>query len=169
MDQHKTPDGLQTIEIDVTRRGFSKPVMEFSDGESFYCKIDLADYKHVWTFDTPTGTYQFKREGKPSHTWVLTDPKGEIITAFEPLAHRNNTTITLSDGFTANLSIGGVWYFKGTWSNDQYPFLLSVSKRWWSYGKPFKITIDTSLLTKVPELSLLAVLGIYLLDIYRKR
>ena len=158
------PNGGSTVALIVNRTG---SLMEFSDGGSFYVKIDFANYKTTVPFETAAGQYELRRENSSGLEWVLTDARGKKLAGLDIGRARKSLSVKFENGFMANFNINGAFLYTGTWTNAANEFLVSVARKWWNFKKPFTVTIDPGVATAVPELALLAVLGIRLLEVHR--
>ncbi len=162
--QTTDPNGSGTVALTVNRTG---TLMEFSDGGSFYVKIDFANYKTTVPFETAAGRYELKRENSSGLEWVLTDATGKKLVGLDIGRARKTLSVKFENGFQADLNINGAFLYTGTWTNAANEFLVSVARKWWNFKKPFTVTIDPGLASAKPELLLLAVIGIRLLEVHR--
>jgi hypothetical protein len=152
---------LSTNELQVVRHGFFNPVFDLSDGEFVYGKvITNKTSKDFPVLETATESWVPKREGAFKGTFLLNNSRGENIGSVTD----GGRLLKLHNGFEANLSItgGGQSTVSGGWENSEFGELMHFKQSWYSYKKPYVITLDTGLLKRVPEIPLLILLGTHL-------
>ncbi|WP_184549401.1 hypothetical protein [Mucilaginibacter sp. FT3.2] len=153
---------IRTGELFIARRGIFNPVYELSDGQFCYAKIDerqkfigVADNK--WTFKKDRDLRGETKTIRISNTYK------EVIGSVTFSKQTKELTLCMKNGFRASyIQTKGSHLFGVTsvWKNLQFGDMLSIKESTWNIKKPFGISVDPSLIKKVPELALMILYGV---------
>jgi hypothetical protein len=103
-----------------------------------------------------------KRKSWIGRKLIIEQPEGIEIGLITPEILSRKITLELNNGLIATFYNKKILSRTYTWLNDQLGDILNVETKLWSRKQPFIVKIDPDLIKKVPELPLLALLGINL-------
>ena len=133
------------------------------DGQFCYGKLSYANFwKTITVLEVENKTWIIKRKGVFKRTFLINDPDGSNLGSVTPEIWSRKTILSMNNGF------GGVYLNKKLISrtfsliNNQFGDILSIKTELWGFKKPFKVSFDLDMLKKIPDLPLLALLGINL-------
>jgi len=153
METYKDFTSIETNELIAIRNGFFNPVFTITDGNFMYGKVILnKTSKALPVLETLGESWTLKRQS------IFGDRTLHILNAVgEPVGTVTNgdTYLKMADGFDA--------YLAGPWFDTQHNKLVAWKQSSYSYRKPFKITVDRSLVKTMKEMPLLVLLGTYLI------
>jgi hypothetical protein len=163
MDQFRSFDQLRVTELPVLRHGFWRPWYELTDGQFNYGRLTyIGALKRNCTLETANGSWTVKRKSWLGRKFIIEQPDGMEIGLITPQIWCRKVNLTLNNGLTANFYNKKILSHNYTWVSEQLGDILNVQTKFWSWKKPFIVKIDPDMIKKVPELPLLALLGINL-------
>ncbi|WP_121809853.1 hypothetical protein [Mucilaginibacter kameinonensis] len=163
MDQFRSFDLLRVQELPVLRHGFWRPWYELTDGQFSYGKLTYTGaLKRNCILETAKGSWMVKRKSWVGRKLIIEQPDGMETGLITPEIWSRKITLELNNGLTATFYNKKILSRTYTWVNEQLGDILSVETKLWSRKQPFIIKIDPDMIKKVPELPLLALLGINL-------
>lgn len=163
MDQFRSFDQLRAPELPVLRHGFWRPWYELTDGQFSYGRLTyIGALKRNCILETANGSWTVKRKSWIGRKLIIEQPEGIEIGLITPEILSRKITLELNNGLIATFYNKKILSRTYTWLNDQLGDILNVETKLWSRKQPFIVKIDPDLIKKVPELPLLALLGINL-------
>jgi hypothetical protein len=165
MDQFRSFDQLRTNELSVIRHGFFKLWYEFTDGQFCYGKLNYGSiWKPTYILEIANKTWIVKRrKGMFSRAFLIDDADGNNIgtITFEILSGK--ILLNMNNGFEATYLRKKIFTRTLSLTSTQYGDLLDIKLQVWHFKTPFKVSVDLDKLKNVPDLPLLALLGINLI------
>lgn len=163
MDQFRSFDQLRTNELSVLRHGFIRPWYELTDGQFCYGKLSYANFwKTISVLEVEKKTWTIKRKGIFKRTYLINDLDGSNLGSVTPEIWSRKIILSMNNGFEAVYVNKKLISRTFSLINDQFGDILSIRTELWGIKKPFNISFDLDMLKKIPELPLLALLGINL-------
>lgn len=164
MDQFRSFDLLRTNELTVIRHGFVRPWFELTDGQFSYGKLSYGNFwKTISVLEVEKKTWIIKRKGMFSRTYLINDLDGSNLGSVTPEIWSRKIILSMNKGFEAVYLNKKLISRTFSLINDQFGDILSIRTQLWGLKKPFNVSFDPEMLKKIPELPLLALLGINLL------
>ncbi|UOE46845.1 hypothetical protein MTO98_20800 [Mucilaginibacter sp. SMC90] len=163
MDQFRSFDQLRVTELPVLRHGFWRPWYELTDGQFSYGKLTYTGaLKRRCTIEVAGVIWMIKRRNWTSRKLIIEQPDGMEMGLITPEVWSRKVTLHLNNGLTATFYNKKIFSRTCTWVNEHLGDILNVETKVWSRKQPFIVKIDPDMIKKVPELPLLALLGINL-------
>ncbi|HEX8023039.1 hypothetical protein [Mucilaginibacter sp.] len=163
MDQFRSFDQLRVTELSVLRHGFWRPWYELTDGQFSYGKLTyIGALKRNCTLETANGNWVVKRKSWLGRKFIIEQPDGMEIGLITPQVWCRKVNLAMNDGLTTTFYNKKILSHNYTWVSEQLGDILNVQTKFWSWKQPFIVKIDPDMVKKVPELPLLALLGINL-------
>jgi hypothetical protein len=163
MDQYRSFDQLRTNELSVIRHGFWRPWFELTDGQFCYGKLS---YNSLWktasVLESAQKTWIVKRKGIFSRALLINDVDGMLIGTITPEIWSRKTMLNLDNGFEAVYLNKKIFTRTLSLINTQYGDLLNIKTESWKLKTPFKIFMEPAVIKNIPNLPLLALLGVNL-------
>jgi len=151
MDQFRSFDQLRTNELSVLRHGFFKLWFELTDGQFWYGKLS---YGSLWKT-----TFILETDKK---TWI-SDAEVANLGSVTPEVWSRKVILRMNDGFEAIYLNKKLFTRTFNLTSNQLGDILNIQSALWSFKTPFKVSLDLDMLKKIPNLPLLALLGVNLL------
>lgn len=163
MDQFRSFDQLRVPELLVLRHGFLRPWYELTDGQFSYGKLTYTSaLKRTCILEAAGGSWAVKRKSWLGRKFIIEQPDGMEIGLVTPQVWCRKVNMSMNYGLTATFYNKKILSHNYTWVSDQLGDILNVQTKFWSWKKPFIVKTDLDMVKKVPELPLLALLGINL-------
>lgn len=163
MDQFRSFDQLRVTELLIIRHGFWRPWYELTDGQFSYGKLTyIGALKRTCTLETYSGSWTIRRKSWVGRKFIIEQPEGIEIGLITPEIWSRKITLELNKSLTVTFYNKKILSRTCTWVNDQLGDILNIEAKLWSWKQPFIVKIDPDMIRKVPELPLLALLGINL-------
>lgn len=163
MDQFRSFDQLRTNELSVLRHGFFKLWFELTDGQFCYGKLSYGNFwKTIYILEVEKKTWIIKHKGIFKRSFLINDPDGMNLGVVTPEIWSRKIRLSMNNGFEAVYLNKKLISRTFTLTNDQFGDILNIRTELWGFKKPFKVSFDLDMLKKIPELPLLALLGINL-------
>jgi hypothetical protein len=163
MDQFRSFDQLRVTELPVLRHGFWRTWYELTDGQFSYGKLTyLGALKRNCVIETAGGSWRVKRKSWLSRKCIIEQPDGMEIGLITPQRWCRKVNISMNNGLTATFYNKKILSHNYTWVSEQLGDILQMQTKFWSLKRPFIAKIDLDMIKKVPELPLLALLGVNL-------
>lgn len=163
MNDYRSFDQLRTNELLVIRHGFWRPWFELSDGQFCYGKLS---YNSLWktasVLESAQKTWIIKRKGIFSRALLINDTDGMLAGTITPEIWSRKTMLNLADGFEAVYLNKKIFTRTFSLINTQYGDLLNIKTESWKLKTPFKVFIEPAIIKNIPNLPLLALLGVNL-------
>ena len=170
MDQFRSFDQLRTGELSVIRHGFFRPWFELTDGQFSYGKFS---YVNLWKTSSilaaAHNTWIIKRKGVFSRSLLINDTNDMEIGTITPELWSPKIMLSMNDGFEAVYLKKKVFTHTFTLTNTQYGDMMNIKTELLGFKTPFKVSVDLNQLKNVPNLPLLALLGINLILLKQER
>lgn len=164
MDQFRSFDQLRVPELPVLRHGFWRPWYELTDGQVSYGKLTYTSaFKHTSILESTNGSWIVKRKSWTGRKLIIEQLDGVEIGVITPEFWSRKTKLELNSGLSAIFYNKKILSHTYTWVSDTQGDILNVETKVWSRKQPFIVKIDLDMIKKVPELPLLALLGINLI------
>jgi|GEM_PF-859196 len=166
MNNYRNIESLRTTALYLTREGWFKPVFTLTDGQFDYGKITQTGFwKPVITLESAQNIWFIKRKGAFKRSLIINDINDMEVGSVVPELFSSKIKLSLNNGFEATYLNKKI--FKRTFSliHDQYGDILDIKTALWSVKKPFDISINLDLIKTIPDIPLLALLGIKLIMI----
>ncbi|WP_183562901.1 hypothetical protein [Mucilaginibacter sp. SP1R1] len=164
MEQFRSFDQLRTNELSVNRNGFFRPSFNLTDGQFSYGKLSYASiWKTVTILETAQQTWTIKRKGIFSRTLIITGQNDEELGMVIPEVWSRKIKLNMNNGFDAEFFNKKLFTRTFSLVNDSYGDILSIKTGLWSFKTPFAITFNLDLLKSIPNLPLMALLGVNLI------
>ena len=163
MNDYRSFDLLRTNELSVIRRGFWRPWFELTDGQFCYGKLS---YDGLWKvgaiLESAQKTWIVKSKGAFSRVLLINDTDGMLIGMITPEIWSRKIILSLHDGFEAVYLNKKILTRTLSLINTQYGDLMNIKTEAWKLKTPFKVFIEPAVIKNIPNLCLLALLGINL-------
>ncbi|HMG09699.1 MAG TPA: hypothetical protein VK609_14400 [Mucilaginibacter sp.] len=164
MDQFRSFDQLRTNELSVLRHGFFKLWFELTDGQFWYGKLSYGSlWKTTFILETDKKTWIIKRKGILKQTFLISDAEGANLGSVTPEVWSRKVILRMNDGFEAIYLNKKLFTRTFNLTSNQLGDILNIQSALWSFKTPFKVSLDLDMLKKIPNLPLLALLGVNLL------
>lgn len=163
MDQFRSFDQLRTSELTVLRHGFFKPWFELTDGQFCYGKLSYGNFwKTITVLEIEKKTWVIKRKGVFKRSFLINDTNEMNLGQVTPEIWSRRIRLSMNDGFEAVYLNKKLISRTFSLTSDQFGDILNVRTALWSIKRPFQISFDLNMLKQIPDLPLLALLGINL-------
>ncbi|GGB02119.1 hypothetical protein [Mucilaginibacter rubeus] len=163
MDQFRSFDQLRVSELPVLRHGFWRPWYELTDGQFSYGKLTYTGaLKRACLLETANGNWIVKRKNWLGRKLAIEQSDGMETGLVTPDIWNRKITLNLNNGLMATFYNKKILSRTCTLVNEQLGDILNVETKIWSRKKPFIVKMNLDMIKKVPELPLLALLGINL-------
>lgn len=163
-DKFRSFDQVRVSELQVIRHGFWRPWYELTDGQFSYGKLTYTGIlKYSCILETASGSWIVKRKSWVGRKLTIEQPDNVEIGLITPEIWSRKIKLELNSGLTATFYNKKILSRTCTWVNDQLGDILNIETKLWSRKQPFIVKIDPDMIKKVPELPLLALLGINLI------
>jgi hypothetical protein len=164
MNDFRSFDQLRTNELVILRKGFFRPTFELSDEQFSYGKLSYASmWKTKMILESAQKTWFIKRKAIFSRTWLIKDKNEMELGAVTPELLSRKVKVSMNDGFEAMFSYKKLFTRTFTLVSDQHGDILSIKTAMWGFKKPFEVSVDLDKLKKIPDMPLLALLGVNLI------
>jgi hypothetical protein len=164
MNDYRSFDQLRTNELVITRNGFFKPSFELSDGQFTYAKLSYASlWKTTVILESAQKTWIIKRKGIFSRSLLIKDTNEMEIGTVMPEILSRKVKLSMNDGFEAIYLNKKLFTRTFSLTSDQYGDILDIKTNLWGFKKPFTVSVDLDKLKKIPDMPLLALLGVNLI------
>lgn len=164
MDQFRSFDQLRTNQLTVLRNGFFRPSFELTDGQFSYGKLSFPNlWKTTVLLEAEKQTWTVKRKGIFSRLLIIYDNNGMELGVVTPEVFKRTVKLSMNNGFEAAYLYKKIITRTFSLTSDQYGDILDIKTVVWGVKKPFEITADLDKLKKLPEMPLLALLGVNLI------
>jgi hypothetical protein len=164
MEQFRSFDQLRVAELPVLRHGFWRPWYELTDGQFSYGKLTyIGALKCNCILETADGSWMIKRKNWLGRKFIIEQPQSGIeIGLITPETWCRKISLDMNNGLTAKFYNKKIISHNYTWVSEQLGDILNVQTKFWSRKRPFIVKIEQDMVKKIPELSLLALLGVNL-------
>jgi hypothetical protein len=170
MSNLRNIEQLRTNELQITKHGFWQPWFELTDGQFIYGKLSQSGFwKPTIILETAQKTWLIKRKGAFNRSLTIDDANGAEIGIIVPELFSNKIKLTLSNGFEATYLKKKTFSRTFSLISDQYGDIMDIKTALWTIKKPFNISITPGLAKSVPDIPLMALLGIKLIMIRQAR
>lgn len=164
MNQFRSFDQLRTSELSITRNGFFRPGFELTDGQFSYGKLSYANlWKTTTILETAQKKWIIKRKGIFNRSLLIHDHDGMEIGIVTPEILSRKVKLSMNNGFEAMYLNKKIFTRTFSLTSDQYGDILDVKTLMWGFKKPFEISVNLDKLKSIPDLPLLALLGVNLI------
>jgi hypothetical protein len=164
MDYYRSFDQLRTNALIIVRNGFFRPVFELTDGQFVYGKLS---YPSMWKtrtiLETAQKTWIIKRKGIFKRSLLIVDTNEMEIGTVTPEILSRRVNLSLNNGFTATYLNKKIFTRTFSLTSDQYGDILDIKTVLWGFKKPFEVSVDLDKLKSIPDMPLLALLGVNLI------
>ncbi len=163
MEQFRSFDQLRTNELVIIRNGFFRPTFELSDGQFSYGKLSYASlWKTTMILESAKQTWIIKRKAIFSRTLLIKDTNEMELGAVTPEILSRKVKLSMNNGFEAMFAYKKLFTRTFSLVSDQYGEILGVKAVMWGFKKPFEVSVDLDKLKAIPDMPLLALLGVNL-------
>ncbi|GAA3979463.1 hypothetical protein [Mucilaginibacter dorajii] len=164
MEQFRSFDQLRTNELTVTRNGFFRPCFELTDGQFIYGNLSYANlWKTTMILESAQKKWIIKRKGILSRSLLVKDINEMQIGIVTPEILSRKVKLSMNDGFEAMYLNKKLFTRTFSLTSDQSGDILDIKTTLWGFKKPFTILVDLDKLNKIPNMPLLALLGVNLI------
>jgi hypothetical protein len=160
MNSLRNFDLLRNSELWISRSGFSRRFYELTDGQFCYGIID--DAKDFLGIANDHWTFKKDEEWQGKTNFVrINNSRNERVGSITFDEITRDVILKMKNGFEARMiekkSFGFTYTF--IWTNAQYNTMVTIKPSNWNIMKPLSVTLNTDLVKKVPELSLMILFG----------
>jgi hypothetical protein len=164
MDTFRSFDQLRTNELSVIRHGFFRPSFDLTDGQFVYGKLSYGNlFKTIMILESAQNKWFIKRKRIFSRTLLIKDTNEMELGAITPEILSRKVKLSMNNGFEAMYAYKKLFTRTFSLMSDQYGDILGVKANMWGFKKPFDVSIDLDKLKSIPDMPLLALLGVNLI------
>ncbi|MDN3580934.1 hypothetical protein [Mucilaginibacter flavus] len=164
MEQYRSFDQLRNNQLAITRTGFFRPYFELSGGQFTYGKLSYASlWKTKMILESAQNTWIIKRKGAFSRSLLVTDSNEMELGIVTPELLSRKVNLMMNNGFEAVYLAKKLFTRTFSLTSEQYGDILDIKTELWGMKKPFTITVDLDKLKQIPDMPLLALLGVNLI------